>query len=141
MARRLKMLGMILFWLGLVTGFALMSLKNPRMGLAAHLEGVMNGMFLVLVGFLWHELRLTATARKVLLVALLTGTFTNWLATLLAAAFGTSKMTPIAGHGFEGVAWQESLVSAGLAVVGLTMLVALSLLVYGLRGKDTAVSR
>lgn len=135
MARRLKMLGMILFLLGLVTGFVLMSFKNPRMGLAAHLEGVMNGMFLVLVGFLWNELHLSSTGRKVLLFALLTGTFANWLATLLAAAFGTSKMTPISGAGFEGAAWQESLVSAGLLIVGLTMLVALCLLVYGLRGK------
>lgn len=136
MARRLKMLGMILFLLGLITGFGLMSLKNPRMGLASHLEGVMNGTFLVVVGFLWNELRLSALATKVLLGSLLIGTFANWLVTLLAAIFGTSKMTPIAGAGFEGMAWQESLVSAGLVVVGLTMLVALGLLVYGMRGKE-----
>ena len=45
--RRLKFLGMLLFLLGLITGLALMSFTNPRMGLAAHLEGVMNGLFLI----------------------------------------------------------------------------------------------
>ena len=46
-SRKLKMLGMFLFLLGLITGFASANLKNTRMGLAAHLEGVMNGTFLI----------------------------------------------------------------------------------------------
>ena len=46
--RRLIWHGMFLFLLGLLTGFAEQKFINPRMGLAAHLEGVMNGTFLVL---------------------------------------------------------------------------------------------
>jgi hypothetical protein len=45
--RRLMWHGMFLFLLGLVTGFAEQNFANVRMGLAAHLEGVMNGTFLV----------------------------------------------------------------------------------------------
>jgi hydroxylaminobenzene mutase len=39
--------GMLLFLLGLLTGFVEQRFANVRMGLAAHLEGVMNGTFLV----------------------------------------------------------------------------------------------
>jgi len=36
---------MFLFLLGLLTGFVETKFLNPRMVLAAHLEGVMNGHF------------------------------------------------------------------------------------------------
>jgi (hydroxyamino)benzene mutase len=48
--RRLMWHGMFLFLLGLVTGFAESGFTNVRMGLAAHLEGVLNGIFLVALG-------------------------------------------------------------------------------------------
>jgi (hydroxyamino)benzene mutase len=47
--RRLLWHGLPLL-LGLVTGLFAQQLTNPRMGLAAHLEGLMNGTFL-LAGF------------------------------------------------------------------------------------------
>jgi len=45
--RRLLWNGMFLFLLGLLTGFIEPKFSNPRMGLAAHLEGVMNGTLIV----------------------------------------------------------------------------------------------
>jgi hydroxylaminobenzene mutase len=48
--RRLMWHGMFLFLLGLLTGFAETKFANVRMGLAAHLEGVMNGIFLLALG-------------------------------------------------------------------------------------------
>ena len=45
--RRLIWHGMFLSLLGLLTGFVELNFANVRMGLAAHLEGVMNGTFLV----------------------------------------------------------------------------------------------
>lgn len=134
-SRKLKMLGMLLFLLGLITGFFLMSLKNPRMGLAAHMEGVMNGTFLVVTGLVWNELKLSEKLSKILLVTLLYGTFANWLFTLLSALLGTSKMTPLSGAGFTGTDFHESLVQAGLVSVGLTMVYSLIVIIYGLRGK------
>ena len=41
---------MLLFLLGLITGLVVQQLENPRMGLAAHLEGLMNGTFLLALG-------------------------------------------------------------------------------------------
>lgn len=135
MPGKLKMLGMLLFLFGLLTGFATINLKNPRMGLAAHLEGVMNGTFLVIAGLVWNELKLYPTLKKVACWSLIYGTFVNWFITLLAAFFGTSKMTPITGQGFTGTILQENIVNAGFISVGLTMVFSVAVITYGLRGK------
>jgi len=42
-----------LFLIGLLTGLAEQHFTNVRMALAAHLEGVMNAIFLVAVGSIW----------------------------------------------------------------------------------------
>jgi len=44
--RRLMWHGVLLFLLGLLTGLVEQRFTNVRMGLAAHLEGLMNGTFL-----------------------------------------------------------------------------------------------
>jgi hydroxylaminobenzene mutase len=134
-SRRLKRLGMLLFLIGLITGFIIMTVKNPRMALAAHLEGVMNGTFLVVAGFVWNELKITYRIRNVLYWTLLYGAFANWFFTLLSAIWGTSKMTPLAGAGYFGNSLQETVVSVGLITIGLTMVFSLGTIVYGLRGK------
>ncbi len=131
--RRLKFLGMLLFLLGLITGLALMSFTNPRMGLAAHLEGVMNGLFLIAAGFLWKELKLSPGLLKAAFWLLLYGTFANWSFTLLSALLGTSKINPIAGAGHAGTATQEAFLTAGFTSVGVSMFIAVSILLYGLR--------
>jgi hydroxylaminobenzene mutase len=131
--RQLKLLGMILFLLGLLAGLFLMNLKNPRMGLSAHLEGVMNGLFLVVAGLIWTDLQLTPRLQRILYATILYGTFANFGFTLLSAILGTSKTTPIAGAGFAGTMLAENFVTAGLVSVALTMVIALGLLCYGLR--------
>lgn len=126
---------MVLFLFGLITGFAIVAFTNPRQGLAAHLEGLLNGMFLVVAGFVWSELMISQRLRKVLFWTLLYGTFANWFFTLLGAIWGTSRMTPIAGAGFDGTELQEKIIFAGFTLVGLTMVFSLAIIVYGLRGK------
>ena len=56
--RRLMFHGTLLFILGLLTGFAEQHFANVRMGLAAHLEGLMNGIFLLALGAIWTQVRL-----------------------------------------------------------------------------------
>jgi (hydroxyamino)benzene mutase len=129
------MLGMLLFLLGLLTGFVTMNLRNPRMGLAAHLEGVMNGSFLVIVGLIWTEVRLSDGFKRVVSWAVIYGTFFNWFITLVAALLGTSKMTPITGKGYIGTLLQENIVTAGFITVGLAMVFSVGAMTYGLRGK------
>jgi len=131
--RRLIWHGMFLFLIGLLTGFAEQHFANIRMGLAAHLEGVLNGIFLMALGGIWTEVRLAPTAKAIAYWAALYGTYVNWLVTTLAAIFGTAALSPITAAGHRGLPWQESLVTAGFMSVGI-VIVAFSLLVlWGLR--------
>jgi hydroxylaminobenzene mutase len=130
-ARRLLAAGAILFLVGLLSGLAVPAVTNPRMGLAAHLEGVMNGTFLIAVGAVWTRLVLSTRQRTAAAGLLLYGTYANWLFITLAALLGTSAATPIAGAGHAGAPWQEDLVTAGLVTVAIAMIVATALLALG----------
>lgn len=122
--------GLTLFLAGLITGFAIPLAANPRAGLAGHLEGVMNGTFLLAMGCAWGELRLGERASRIVYGLVLFGAWANWTGTTLSAVFGTSKATPIAGAGHSGTLLQENLVLAILISVGLTMAVALTIAVW-----------
>src|SRR5262245_30246532 len=100
--RRLIWYGMFLFLLGLFTGFAEQNFANPRMGLAAHLEGVMNGTCLVALGAVWTAVSLSPRLTGAAYWTALYGTYANWAVTLLAAIFGTAAMSPITAAGRRG---------------------------------------
>jgi (hydroxyamino)benzene mutase len=127
--------GMFLFLIGLVTGFAEQHFANVRMGLAAHLEGVMNGTFLVAIGAIWNEVRLPPRTKVIAYWTALYGTYVNWLVTTLAAAFGTAALSPITAAGHSGQPWQESLVMAGFVSVGVAIVAFSVLALWGLRVK------
>jgi len=131
--RRLLWHGAFLFLLGLITGLIEAQLTNPRMGLAAHLEGVMNGTFLIAVGAIWMEVRLSAQLRSYTYWLLLYGTYANWAFVFVAAVLGTAALSPITSAGHSGQPWQETLVTVGLTSVGVTIIAATVLLLWGLR--------
>jgi|SRR5450631_1695263 hydroxylaminobenzene mutase len=136
--RRLMWHGMFLFLLGLFTGFAETHFANTRMGLAAHLEGVMNGTFLVALGAIWTEVRLPPRVKTMAYWIVLYGTYANWLITMLAAIFGTAALSPITGAGHTGQPWQESLVLIGFLSVGIAIVAASIIVLVGLRAKASA---
>ena len=131
--RRLLWHGMSLFLLGLLTGFVEQNFSNPRMGLAAHLEGVMNGTFLVALGAIWAEVRLSSRLKGAAYWSALYGTYANWAVTTLAAIFGTRAMSPITAAGRSGQPWQEGLVTVGFMSVGIVIVAASILILFGLR--------
>lgn len=133
--RRLLWHGMFLFLLGLLTGFVEQRFSNPRMGLAAHLEGVMNGIFLVALGAAWDEVRLSPRWKAAAYWITLYGTYANWAFTTLAAIFGTAALSPITGAGHSGQPWQETVVTAGFMTVGVAIVMASILVLWGLRRK------
>ncbi|MBQ0725570.1 MAG: hypothetical protein KBT50_07095 [Cycloclasticus sp.] len=69
--RRLIWHGVLLFLLGLLTGLIETQFVNVRMALAAHLEGVMNGVFLIALGAIWYEIKLSATLTGITLYSAL----------------------------------------------------------------------
>ena len=133
--RRLMWHGMCLFLIGLLTGFAEQRFANIRMGLAAHLEGVMNGTFLVALGAVWTEVRLPLPLNAIAYWTALYGTYGNWLVTVLAAVFGTAALSPLTGAGHSGHPWQETLVTVGFMSVGIAIVAASGLVLLGLRAR------
>ena len=130
--RKLMWHGMFLFLLGLATGFLERRFTNMRMGLSAHLEGVMNGTFVVVLGAIWSQIRLPRLAKATAYAMALYGAYGNWLTTTLAAIFGTAANTPIAAAGHKGQPWQESLVAAGFLSVAIAMVASVLLVLWGL---------
>ncbi len=123
--------GAVLILLGLLSGFVTPAVTNPRMGLSAHLGGVLNGMLLIVLGLAWPQVRLPSRLKRAMTWLLLLSLYGIWGFTLLGAVFGTSQAAPIAGEGFAGERWQEALVTGGLTVAAFAILAAILLLVYG----------
>lgn len=115
--RRLIWHGMFLFLMGLLVGLAEGQVANPRMGLAAHLEGLMNGTFLIALGAVWSFVKLSPMLTTLTFWTVLYGTYANLFVTTLAAILGASAMSPITGgqgapHGKRLLSRQDSLRSA-----------------------------
>lgn len=135
LAHRLLQAGTLLFGVGLLTGFAIPMLANPRMGLSSHLEGVMNGLLLLLLGAIWPRLRLGALAQRVAFGLAMFGTWVNWFTTLVAAALGAGSTTmPLAATGYTGSELSEALIGVGLISLSLAMIAVCALVLWGLRG-------
>jgi hypothetical protein len=58
-SRRLLSHGVLLFLLGLMSGFVIPFMVNRRMGLSDHLIGTLGGTFLGVLGLMWSHLRLS----------------------------------------------------------------------------------
>lgn len=130
--------GMLLFLLGLLTGLAEPHFSNPRMGLAAHLEGLMNGTFLIALGAVWQHLRLSGRMLSATYGIALYGAYANWATTTFAAIVGAGSLSPITGAGHTASPWQETVVTLGFVSVGLAMLTTSGLALWGLRRKAAA---
>ena len=135
--RRLMWHGMFLFLIGLFTGFLEQHFANVRMGLAAHLEGVMNGIFLLALGGAWSAVNLRPAIKATAYWTVLYGSYMNWVFTTLAAIFGTGALSPITAPGRTGQPWQETVVTAGFMSVGLVIVFSTVLILWGLRAKPT----
>ena len=111
------------------------------MGVSAHLEGVLNGSFLLILGLLWKELRFTPKIAAATFWTALYGTYMNWAFTLIGGILGTSRFTPVAGAGFTAVAWQETFVAAALISLTGSMVICGLLVLWGLSGNSLPEKR
>jgi len=132
-ARRMCWFGVLLILLGLATGAFIPMFDNARQGLSAHTAGVQNGIVLTVLGLLWRHLHLASRLERLAAVASVFSLYAIWIALVLAAAFGTSRSTPIAGTGYQGEAWQEALVSTLFGVGSGALIVAILCVLWGLR--------
>lgn len=132
--RRLIWHGLLLFLLGLLTGFGIPALASPRLGLSSHIEGLLSGMFLLILGgVVWDHLRLSRRVETLALWLFLYAGYANWFFCLLAAVFGASEILPIASEGRTAGPWQEIPVSLGLGLSAISVTLACTCALYGLR--------
>ncbi|WP_339829062.1 hydrogenase [uncultured Parvibaculum sp.] len=136
-AHGLLLLGLVLFLIGLLTGLISGGMANPRMGLSAHLEGLMNGMFLALLGLLWPRLVLGPVALSSAFWLVIYAAFANWLGVLLAGIWGAGAgMMPIAAQGMAGSGTQEAIIAFLLISLSVAMVVGVIMAIWGLwRGR------
>lgn len=126
-------LGVILMLIGLLTGFAIAALTNPRMGVAAHVEAIMGGIILIVFGGLLVEnMRCSEKSITISWLSLLLSLYGNYGFIVLASIWGTSMTMPIAGNGFRAVLWKESVVALGLLLCNGAILLSLAIVIRGL---------
>jgi hydroxylaminobenzene mutase len=126
-------LGLILFVIGLLTGFAIPLLKNPRMGLTSHLEGVLNGMFLVLLGLVWPHVHLPHAWSLTAVALIVYSAYANWLGTLLAGAWGAGrKLTPIAAGDHEASKLKETIFGFLLISLSVAIVIGVVIVIVGI---------
>jgi len=129
----LLVLGTALFLLGLLSGFAVPVVANPRMGLTSHLEGTANGVFLMVLGLLWPRLELPEAALAATFWLAVYGTFVNWFATLLSAVWGAGGgMMKIAAPDHIGSPGRESFIKFLLLSLSVAIVAAVVLVLIGL---------
>lgn len=67
-------------------------------------------------------------------------TYGNWAVTSFAAVLGTGALSPVTAAGRGAAEWQETLVTAGFVSIGLAIIAASVLLLWGLRGQAALVT-
>jgi len=133
--RGLVRAGFVLFTLALFTGFAVPAFLNHRMAVAAHLTGVLNALLLMVLGLAWGLLAMSPMQTRLTRGAFVYGTYANWGTSCLAAAWGTSRLTPLSGAGYGAAPWKEGVVQALQMLLALVIVAGAVSVVYALRSQ------
>jgi hydroxylaminobenzene mutase len=126
-------LGVLLFLLGLLVGLIVPLFENPRMGVSSHIEGVLNGMFLIILGLIWDKIILSEKLLKITFWLAIYGTFMNWFGILIAAIFNGGKMLGVMANGKEGSPIVEGIVNFSLISLSIAMIFISVTILIGLR--------
>jgi len=125
--------GVLLFLLGLLTGFAIPAMRSGRIGLSAHLAGVQSGTFLIAAGLLWPRLALTGWWSELVGYGLWLSLFGLWLSLLLAGIFGAGQGLAIAGQGVTTGTGKQRLITLLLITSSVVCLLAVAGMLIGWR--------
>ncbi len=132
-AHRLLQLGILLFLLALLVGLAIPRFAVPRLGLSTHLLGIMQGIFLMVMGLLWPRLRLGHAISRLAVFLAVYGCIAAWTANLAAAVWGAGNgMLPIAAGQSHGSVLQEGIIAIALRSAGVSLIAFAALVSWGL---------
>jgi (hydroxyamino)benzene mutase len=131
---RLIQAGMFLFLLALLVGLIVPKFAVPRLGLSTHLLGIMQGIFLMVVGLLWERLRISLLMSRIGIGLAVYGCFAAWTANLSAAIVGAgNSMLPIAAGQARGSSVQEAMITIALRSAAVSLIAVALLILWGLR--------
>ena len=131
---RLIQVGMFLFLLALLVGLFVPKFAVPRLGLSTHLLGIMQGIFLMVIGLLWRTLRFSSLTSRIGVFLAVYGCFAAWIANLSAAITGAgNSMLPIAAGQAHGSNLQETMIAIALGSAAVSLIAVTLLILWGLR--------
>lgn len=134
--RLLLRVGAALFLLGLLVGLGVQRFAIPRLALSTHLLGIMQGTFLMVAGLVWPRLTLTGATSRIGSILAAYGCLAAWTANLCAAAWAAGgPMVPLASGGAHGTVLQELAMRVLLVSSALSLISAVLLMLWGLRGQ------
>lgn len=124
--------GMTLFLIALIIGLVVPRFAVPRLGLSVHLLGLMQGIFLTLLGLVWPHLNLTRSWSRAGRWLVVYGCVAAWTSNLLAASWGGSAMLPIASGPARSSAVHDGIITLGLRSSAVSLVAATLLILWGL---------
>jgi hydroxylaminobenzene mutase len=130
--QQLLICGTILFLVSLLVGFAIPVFANPRMGVEMHVTGLQSGMALWALGLMWQRVALSAGAERPAQILAVAGLYAIFISLFLAALWGTSRATPIAGAGHQASTLREAVVTVLLTGGSLATAAAVAIVLWGL---------
>lgn len=139
-AQRLLQLGILLFLLALLVGIAVPRFAVPRLALSVHLLGIMQGLFLSVLGLLWARLKFTPRQSTIVFWLAVYGCLGAWTANLLGAIWGAGNtIVPIAAGSARGSDVQEGIINLLLRTAAVSLIATAVLVLWGLRAGPNAV--
>jgi len=133
--------GFILFTLALVTGLAVPVFVNPRMAVAAHVNAILGAIVLIVVGLVWRLLVMSPFQARFTRATFIFSAYAAWGTAGLAAAWGTSRFTPIAGEGHTALPWQETVVQGLQSAIVVTVFAGALSVLHALRSRPALAER
>jgi (hydroxyamino)benzene mutase len=120
--------GLWLFLVGLVLGAAIPKFTSPRLALSAHLTAVQSGTALLAIAWFWPQLVLGNAYADFLGHALWISFWMLSAGLTLAAAWGASRVLPIAGAGYAATALKEWVAAAVIMVACVALILVVGAL-------------
>jgi (hydroxyamino)benzene mutase len=135
---RLLQLGVALFLFAALEGFVIPALPVPRLGLSVHSLAALQGVMFLALGLVWPKLKVGATQSRIAFWGYVYSTFATLVPYALAALWGAGNTTiPLAAGPARGTAIQEGIIKAILYSAAPTFLIAIVVIIWGLRLVDT----
>ncbi len=132
--RRLLWHGIFICTLAFIIGLFIPLYANPRAGLAAHVLGITEGMFLAIIGFAYPQLKLSFFFARSSFWMLIISAYVGLFGQFLSSAFGLKRILVITGEGMnEGNLWMETSLEVATKAISISLLVACAIVLFGLR--------